>query len=257
MTPQKQQDGDQLVSQQDLDKILNNIQNLAQSGSKEMAERMLSELKDILERLQTGNLRRERASSSARSTMMKDLSDLVSNQQKLLDETFDAKREQGGSGSNAAIRGEPARPADGIRPRHVHGAAFGMPGEAQQGFMKGQGELGGQGSPRQPGQLEMGQQPHRSAPGQDSKLGERQQELRDPLQSLIDRFRIEGANAPEQFQGAEEAMGDAKDAIGEDNLDRATQQQSLALDQPAQGRPVDGRADDGERRGAGRTRPRQ
>ena len=51
----RQQDGDQLVSQQDLDKMLKNIQNLAQSGSKEMAERMLSELKDILDRLQTGN----------------------------------------------------------------------------------------------------------------------------------------------------------------------------------------------------------
>jgi hypothetical protein len=40
MSPQAQQNGDQLVSQQDLDKILKNIQNLAQSGSKEMAERM-------------------------------------------------------------------------------------------------------------------------------------------------------------------------------------------------------------------------
>ena len=32
------------------------------------------------------------------SKMMKDLNELVSNQQKLLDETFAAKREQGASG---------------------------------------------------------------------------------------------------------------------------------------------------------------
>ena len=41
--------------QQDLDKMLDNIEKLAKSGSKDMAEQMLSELKDILERLQTGN----------------------------------------------------------------------------------------------------------------------------------------------------------------------------------------------------------
>ncbi|MGH6749006.1 MAG: TIGR02302 family protein, partial [Methyloceanibacter sp.] len=42
----QQQNGDQLLKQQDLDKMLSNIEKLAQAGSKEMAERMLSELKD-------------------------------------------------------------------------------------------------------------------------------------------------------------------------------------------------------------------
>ena len=91
MSPQAEQNGDQLVSQQDLDKILKNIENLAQSGSKDMAERMLSELKDILDRLQTGNFA-ENAQQQRASRMMKDLSDIVSNQQKLLDDTFAAKR---------------------------------------------------------------------------------------------------------------------------------------------------------------------
>ncbi len=237
MTPQKQQDGDQLVSQQDLDKILKNIQNLAQSGSKEMAERMLSELKDILERLQTGNFA-ENAQQQRASRMMKDLSDIVSNQQKLLDETFAAKREQGGSGSDSqqfevSPPGQPMEFGPGMSMAPLFED---LPGEAQQGFMKGQGESGGQGSPRQPGQLEMGQQPQQGQPsGKNTKLGERQQELRDRLQSLIDRFRIEGGDAPEDFMGAEEAMRDAKDAIGEDNLERATQQQSLALDRLREG----------------------
>ena len=93
MSPQAEQNGDQLVSQQDLDKILKNIENLAQSGSKEMAERMLSELKDILDRLQTGSFA-ENAQQQRASRMMKDLSDIVSNQQKLLDDTFAARRQQ-------------------------------------------------------------------------------------------------------------------------------------------------------------------
>ena len=66
----------------------------------------------------------------------------------------------------------------------------------------------------------------RQRPGQHAQLAERQQELRDRLQSLIDRFRIEGGDAPDEFKGAEEAMSDAKEAIGENDLDRATQQQS-------------------------------
>jgi uncharacterized protein (TIGR02302 family) len=236
MSPQAQQDGDQLVSQQDLDKILQNIQNLAQSGSKEMAERMLSELKDILDRLQTGNFA-ENAQQQRASRMMKDLSDIVSNQQKLLDDTFAAKRQQGASNGDSqqfevSPPGQPMEFGPGMSMAPLFEE---MPGQAQQGSMKGQGESGGQGSPRQGGQLEIGQQPQGQPSGQNPKLAERQQELRNRLQSLIDRFRIEGGDAPDEFKGAEEAMRDAKDAIGEDNLERATQQQSLALDRLRQG----------------------
>ena len=98
--------GDQLVSQQELDKMLSNIEKLAQSGSKEMAERMLSELKDILERMQAGNIP-ENAKQQRASRMMKDLNDVISKQQKLLDDTFEAKRQQGGT--KAASRASNSR----------------------------------------------------------------------------------------------------------------------------------------------------
>jgi len=236
MSPQAEQNGDQLVSQQDLDKILKNIQNLAQAGSKEMAERMLSELKDILDRLQTGNFA-ENAQQQRTSRMMKDLGDIVSNQQKLLDDTFAAKRQQGASNGDSqqfevSPPGQPMEFGPGMSMAPLFEE---MPGEAQQGFLKGQGESGGQGSPPQGGKLEIGPQPQGQPSGQNPKLAERQQELRNRLQSLIDRFRIEGGDAPDEFKGAEEAMRDAKDAIGEDNLERATQQQSLALDRLRQG----------------------
>jgi uncharacterized protein (TIGR02302 family) len=234
LQPQGQQDGEQLISQQDLDKLLNSIESLAESGSKEMAERMLSELKDILDRLQTGSFA-ENAQQQRASRMMKDLSDIVSDQQKLLDDTFAAKRQQG-SGNQAGDQFEvspPGQPMDfgpGMTPLFEE-----LPGQAQQGTMKGQGESGGQGSPPQAGQLEMGQQPQGEGDGQFPKLGERQQGLRDKLQQLIDRFRVEGDEAPDEFLGAEEAMRGAKEAIGESDLERATQQQSLALDRLRQG----------------------
>ena len=165
---------------------------------------MLSELKDILDRLQTGNFA-ENAQQQRASRMMKDLSDVISKQQKLLDDTFKAKREQRATASRAErpVRGEPSRPAARIRSRHEHGAPVrAMPGEAEQGSEKGQGESGEQGSPRGPGQLEQGQQPQGQRPGQHGPLGDRQAGARDKLQSLIDRLRIEGGEPPEQFEGA-------------------------------------------------------
>ena len=232
-SPLAQQDGDQLVSQQDLEKILSNIQQLAQSGSKDLAERMLSELKDLLERLETGTMAENEQQQRARR-MMKDLSDLVSNQQKLLDDTFAAKRQQaarsGGDSQQFEVSppGQPMEFGPGMAPLFEE-----LPGEAQQGFMKGQGESGAQGGPREGGQLEISPDAERS--GEHGKLAERQQELLDRLQTLIDRFRIEGSDAPTDLQDAGEAMGDAKEAIGESDLERATQQQSLALDRLRQG----------------------
>ena len=59
--------------------------------------------------------------------------------------------------------------------------------------------------------------------------------MRKKLQRLIDRFRIEGANPPNQFEGAGEAMGEAQKALGENNPHRAVQEQSLALDRLRKG----------------------
>ena len=229
---EQQQNGDQLLSQQDLDKMLSNIEKLAQSGSKEMAERMLSELKDIIERMQAGNMP-ENAKQQRASQMMKDLNDVISKQQKLLDDTFEAKRQQGernGEQSQQFEVSPPGQPMDfgpgmGIAP------FADMPGEAEQGAIKGQGESGKQGQAPGQGKLEMGQQPQGGQrSGQHGELAKRQQELRDKLQSVIDRFRMEGADAPEQFDGAGKQMGQAQEALGQDDLDQATQAQNQALD---------------------------
>ena len=229
MAKQDNKNGDQLVSQQELDKMLSNIEKLAQSGSKEMAERMLSELKDILERMQAGNIP-ENAQQQRASRMMKDLNDVISKQQKLLDDTFDTKRKQGGNEGQQQSQqfdvSPPGQPLD-FGPGMSMAPFSEMPGEAQQGQMKSSGESGKNGSPSDQGKMEMGQQP---PGGKNGQLAQRQQELRNKLQSLIDRFRMEGADAPEQFDGAKESMGDAKQAIGEGNLDQATEQQNQALD---------------------------
>ncbi len=253
---QKSQDGEQVVSDQELDKLLNNIEQLAKSGSKELAEQMLSELKDILERLQTGTFP-DNAKQQRVGKMMKDLNELVSKQQKLLDETFKAKREQGVNRQNDAFNvsppGQPMEFGPGI-----FMAPFGLPqdegsdsGRSPGGNESAQGKSGGRG--QQPGEKAQGQRPG----GKFDDLGRRQGELRDALQSLIDRFRIEGANPPDQFPEAGEAMGDAKDALGQSNLDARHRGAGPRARSVAPRRPVACRADDGKRRGPDRQRPRQ
>ena len=231
---QKSQDGEQVVSDQELDKLLDNIEKLAKSGSKDMAEQMLSELKDILERLQTGTFP-DNAKQQRASKMMKDLNDLVSKQQKLLDETFKAKREQGGQQQNDAFNvsppGQPMEFGPGI-----FMAPFGTPqDEGQDGGMSPEGNENSQGRSGGRNGQQQGRQQKGQQPGQFDDLGQRQGELKEALQSLIDRFRIEGANPPDQFQDAGEAMGEAKKALGKQNLDRATEEQNNALDQLRQG----------------------
>ncbi len=227
------QNGDQLVSQQDLDKMLNNIEKLAKSGSKELAQRMLSELKDILDRLQTGNFA-DNAKQQRASRMMKDLSDVIAKQQKLLDDTYAAKREQGGGESDQFEVSPPGQGAMEWAPG-MFMPPFGVPQDGQDS----EGMAGAPNSPSgkdQQRQAQPGQKGRGQKPGQQyGALGDRQGDLRDKLQSLIDRLRIEGAKTPEQLDDAGEAMGDAKNAIGEPNLDRAGQQQSLALDRLRKG----------------------
>jgi uncharacterized protein (TIGR02302 family) len=232
MPSQDAKDGDQLVSQQDLDKMLKSIENLAEAGSKEMAERMLSELNDILDRLQTGNFA-ENAKQQRAGRMMKDLNDVVSDQQKLLDDTFAEKRQQqGGGGGDQFEVSPPGQPMD-FGPGMGMAPFFDQMPQSGQGGPKAQGQSGRQGDAPGGGQTQLGQQQEQQ--GQLGQLAKRQQALRDKLQSLIDRFRMEGGDAPGEFEGAKDAMDDAEEAIGEPNLDRATQNQSLALDRLRKG----------------------
>jgi uncharacterized protein (TIGR02302 family) len=232
--------GDELVSQQDLDKLLESIENLAKSGSKDLAQRMLSELNDILDQLQTGTFAEDQMQQRM-SEMMGELSDMISKQQKLLDDTFLTQRQQG---QNDAfdLHSQPQPGFDwgqggmfGTPPEFGLGEQFGQqqPGQqGQQGQMGQQGQQGQQGGPGQMGQGQRGQQPGSSGFGE---LGQRQSELKEQLQSLLDQLRGYGAESPEGLEGAGSAMGDAQESIGEGELDRATQQQSLALERMREG----------------------
>ena len=171
---------------------------------------------------------------------MKDLSEVISKQQKLLDDTFKAKREQNaGNDQNQGGQFEVSPPGQPLEfgPGMSMAPLFEVPGDAEPGSEKGQGSSGKQVSPRGSGQAEQGMQPPGPGqhPSQNGQLGDLQEELRDKLQSLTDRLRIDGANPPQEFEGAQEAMKEAKQELGDGNLDSATQSQSLALERLRKG----------------------
>ncbi len=84
--PQMPQQG-QMISPQDLQKMLDMIQKLAESGANEAAEQMLSELENILRNLQPGMPQQGQMQQGPMSDMLDKLSDLMRQQQKLMDDT--------------------------------------------------------------------------------------------------------------------------------------------------------------------------
>ncbi|WP_162914191.1 TIGR02302 family protein [Taklimakanibacter lacteus] len=94
MQPQ-QVDPSRLLSQQDLQKMLDTIQKLAESGANEAAQEMLSQLENLLRNLQPGMAEMQPQGDSPLSEMLGDLSELMRQQQQLMDDTMKMPQENG------------------------------------------------------------------------------------------------------------------------------------------------------------------
>ncbi len=228
------QASDQEVSPQDLDKMLKNIEQLAKSGSKDMAQDMLAELKDVLDQLETG-----KSPSSAKDKraekMMADLKEMVSKQQKLLDDTYKEKRKEGASQPGEEFEvSPPGQPMEWGNNMNMN-PLFEMPQEGDKGKQdpNARGKESDEGRPGDQGEGKGGRVGQGSS--RYGSLGSRQGDIEQQLQMLIDRMRMEGAEAPEQFEGAGKSMKEAKEALGDENLDRAAQAEGQALEKLRQG----------------------
>jgi uncharacterized protein (TIGR02302 family) len=85
----------QFLTSQDLERMLKNLENMARSGNRDMAQQMLSELRDLLDRLQSGRMA-DQGRSQRFGQMMDEFGDIIGRQQKLLDDTFGEQRQQQG-----------------------------------------------------------------------------------------------------------------------------------------------------------------
>ncbi len=225
---QQQNDQQQELGQQDLDQMMKDLEKSAREGSREDAERMLSELRELMDRLQAANSPEARAQQKRAEQMMKklnELSDLTGKQQQLMDDTFGERRRQGEGGSQQDRSGE-GSPRAGSKGQQgqgrQQGGQSGMQADQQGGGQQGQGQQGQGGQAG--GQKQRGK----------GSLEDRQAQLRKELQKLKEDLEEMRAGDPDKLGNAEDAMGKAGDALKQGDLDEASEQQGQALEQMRQ-----------------------
>jgi uncharacterized protein (TIGR02302 family) len=110
----------QMLSQQDLEEMLDQMQRMAESGLREQAQDLLSELSRMLENLQAGRMQQGPGQQA-----MQELQELIQRQRDLADRTFDElrQRRRGEGPGQDGQRGEPGQ--DG-RPGQQPGDRFGQ-----------------------------------------------------------------------------------------------------------------------------------
>jgi hypothetical protein len=209
--------------------MLRNIENLAKTGSRDMARRLLDQLSGMMQRLQMSQAN-PNSQSQQMMNMVQGLGEVIQRQQKLLDETFKEQRKSQSLEETREAR--EARRANRQRRAERDG---GLGRRGQQG-RRGQGRQGQQGEGKF-GEGE-GQQKGKGRGSGDKRYGalsDRQSSIRNRLDGLLEQLRTLGTRPPDQLEDAGRAMNEAEKALGEENLGRATQQQTLALDRLRQG----------------------
>ncbi|WP_245414167.1 TIGR02302 family protein [Nitratireductor sp. StC3] len=193
MAMQMPQDGEQL-RRNDIDRMLDQIEDLARSGARDKAQELLSQLQNMMNNLQAGRHQRQQGDGqqSEMRQQMDRLGEIMRRQQEMMNETHRLDQMQRGQ------RGQ-------------------QPGQQR-------GDNGEQG---QQGQGGMSAEEFAEALRQ---LQEGQGQLRGELGELTDRLEGMGIQPGQGFGEAGEAMGEAGEALGEGQGDRAVGEQGRALE---------------------------
>ena len=196
--PNNQAQNNNSLDSQQLEQMLKTIEELAKSGSRELAEKMLSQMQNMLENLQTGKT----ANTGKQSKTAKDLEELgklLREQQRLMDETFKQNRQQ--------------------RQRQQR--------QGQSPSNQWQQDQRGQNSQEQntPGQ--------ENGEGKEQSLSRQQQNLRQQLEALLEQMQ-KGQNN-QSLDNAGKAMERAQKLLKQQDLDGALSEEGQALDQLRKG----------------------
>lgn len=195
------------LTRQDLQQMMDRMREMTQSGARDAARQMLSQLQQMMENLQAGRMQQQRGNDQA-SQAMRDLQKLAELQQRLMDQTFkEAQRRDGG---------RQAQQQQGQRNNQ----------RSQQSQRGQQGQQGHQGQQGQQGQ------------GQQAQAGQgaaEQEALRRALGELMRRLGEMGADIPVPLGRAEQAMRGAGQALGQNQPGEAVPHQGDALDALQQG----------------------
>lgn len=187
----------QELTQQDLDKLMDEIEKMAKSGNREQAEQLLSQLEQMMNNLQAGrNQQQGQGQQSQARKQMNKLGEIMRRQQEMMNETYRMDQMQRGQQQQGG--GNPDQ----------------QPGEG--GEQRGQNNQGGM-------------SPEEFADAM-KQLQERQGKLRGDLDQLTEDLQGLGIKPGQGFGEAGDAMGEAETALGQSEGGEAVGQQGRALD---------------------------
>lgn len=204
-----------VIRQQDLERMMDQLENMARSGNREAAEKLLSDMQRLMNNLQAGPSQRQpptEAEKKAREQVDK-LGKLLSEQQKLLDETFKLNQQLMQQQWQEGQKSTEEDPMDGLSGEDP----MQQPMPDQNGA-EGKEQPSPQGKSAKELQLQM------------QALEKRQRELEQQLKELGQGLKELGMKPNKGFGEAGKEMGEAGKALGRGEGDPALGAQGRAIE---------------------------
>lgn len=205
--PQMQQNGQEL-RQSDIDRMMDQIENLAKSGDRDKAQELLSQLQDMMNNLQAGRQQQGDQQDSEMRQQMDKLGEIMRRQQEMMNDTFRMDQMQRGQRQRGQNRDEQL-------------GENGGGGQDQ--------DKPGQGDDRDPLARQKPMTPQEFADAL-KQLQEGQGKLQSDLEQLKKGLEGLGMEPNEGFGEAGKSMGNAEQALGEGEGDQAVGHQGRALE---------------------------
>ncbi|MBE1707013.1 MULTISPECIES: TIGR02302 family protein [Mesorhizobium] len=203
--PQMQQNGQEL-RQSDIDRMMDQIENLAKSGDRDKAQQLLSQLQDMMNNLQAGRRQQGGEQDSQMRQQMDKLGEILRRQQEMMNDTFRMDQMQRGERQRGQNRDE----------------QLGQGGGEDQ-------DKPGVGEDRDPLARQKPMTPQEFSDAL-KQLQEGQGQLKSDLEQLKKNLEGMGMEPNEGFGEAGKSMGSAEQALGEGQGDEAVGHQGRALE---------------------------
>ena len=195
-----------VLSQQDLQNMLNRLENMAKSGNKDAARQLLQQLSQMMENLQMASPDANGDDNDDMMSALDDLGDMIRQQQDLRDRTFKQSQDQRQQDAQRGQKGKSGQPQQ-------PGNSMGELRQSQQALRDRLSKLLEDLKNKGLGQNQDGQQGQGKGQGQQ---GQGQDQGQD--------------QASDNLGHAGEAMGEAESDLGEGDADSAVDPQGRALD---------------------------
>ena len=209
----------QTLRSQDLERMLDQIENLAKNGARDAAKQLLSELQNMLENLQAGRpMQGDQQAGDQMMQSLDELADMIRRQQELMDQTHRAERGMGKDGEPMTAE----QMAEALRQlqqqqQGLEQALKDLMGEMEGMGVQPNGKLGqaGEAMGRATGALGEGQ-PGQAVGSQGDALEAMRQGAQSMAQQLANQGPGYGGNAGGQQMPNQDPLGRPQRTVGPD-----------------------------------------